>query len=508
MPDNSSNNKRIAKNTLLLYARSIVVMLITLYSSRVILDSLGIEDYGLYNVVGGVVALFAFLRTSLTKSTQRFLNVEMVKNDGRMRDTFKVSMTIHILIALFAFILAETLGLWFLNKYIQIPDGRELAANVLYQSTVISLIVTIVIVPYTACVIAHESMGVFAIVSIVDACLKLAICFIITLGNHDRLVFYGWLLMGVQGLNFIIYFLFCKIKFEEARFGVLFDKPLLKEMFGYTTWTVLGQSAIVGVNQGNNILMNMFFSVSANAAMGVASQVNSAVATLTSNFQTAFNPQITKSYASKDFEYLKFLVNSTSKISFFLLLIVCLPLIFNIEWILDLWLHEVPESTGIFCSLMLSNAIVNALSAPLNFTVLSSGKIKWFQIVTALAYLLDLILVYLFFRIGFPAFTALVIKVAVMVLILFIRLYFASRLVDCINLHSFLTGVLAPIAVVSVICVFLGFAIFSVISKSPYLRVPCILLHVICSCCVTYLFGLNKEEKKQVMKILKIKQTS
>lgn len=501
MSDKSSNNKRIAKNTLLLYVRSIVVMLVSLYTSRVILHALGIEDYGLYNVIGGVVALFSFLRTSMTKSTQRFLNVEMAKGNGRLKETFSVSLTIHILIAVIAIALAETAGLWFLNSYIQIPEGRELAANVVYQSTVISLVLTIVSVPYNASIIAHERMGYFAVVSIVDCFLKLGICYIIMIGSFDRLILYGWLMMGATLVNVLMYAFYCFKRCPETSLRLMYDKDLFKEMLGYTTWTVVGQVAIVGTNQGNNILVNMFHSVTANAAMGVASQVNGAVVSLTSNFQTAFNPQITKSYAAKDFDYLKFLVYSTSKISYYMLMIVCLPLMFNINTILGIWLKEVPLYAGTFCILVLCNSILNALSAPFNFSVLSSGKIKWFQIVTSLVYLSDLVVVYFLFSYGFPPYTALAVKVSIMVVILYVRLFFANREVECINLASYFKEVLNPLVIVTMISVGVGVISFHFCQSIVAYIIATIGL-VAVSCVAIYFIGLSRKEQQQINKLI------
>lgn len=501
MSEKSSNNKRIAKNTLLLYMRSLIVMIITLYTSRVILHALGIEDYGLFNVVGGVVGLFAFLRTSMTKSTQRFLNVEMAKPDGRLKETFSVSLTIHVIISIIALVLAETVGLWFLNTYIQIPEGRELAANVVYQSTVFSLIFTILSVPYNASIIAHERMGYFAVVSVIDAFLKLAICYMLYVGDADRLIVYGWLMMGVNALNFILYAAYCLKRCPETSFRLMNDKGLFKEMLSYTTWTVVGQVAIVGTNQGNNILMNMFHSVTTNAAMGVATQVNSAVISLTSSFQTAFNPQITKSYAVKDYGYLKFLVYSTSKFSYFILFIVCLPIAFNINWILSIWLTKVPLYADIFCVLILCNSILNALSAPLNFCVLSSGKIKWFQIATSIAYLLDLLILFALFNIGFPPETALYVKVSVMVIVLFIRLFYANREVECINMLSYGKEVLFPVVIVSILSIVLGMFLFCYIQQNN-IFLNTLLLVIFVSVLVLYV-GLNQKERMQILKIIK-----
>lgn len=497
----SSNNKRIAKNTLVLYIRSFVVMIVALYTSRVILTALGIEDYGLFNVIGGVVGLFAFLRSSMTKSTQRFLNFEMAQPNGRLKDTFSVSLTIHVIIAVIALILAETIGLWFLNTYIQIPEGREFAANMVYQATVVSLVFTILSVPYNASIIAHEEMGYFALVVVIDAFLKLAICFLIMIGDSDRLIIYGWLMMGVNILNFVLYAVYCIIRYSETGFRLMYNKFLFREMLSYTSWTVVGQMAIVGTNQGNNILMNMFHSVTANAAMGVANQLNHAIVSLTSSFQTAFNPQITKSYASKDYDYLKFLVFTTSKISFFLLTFVSIPVAYNIDVILSIWLDIVPKYSKTFVVLILCNTILNALSAPLNFTVLSSGKIKYFQIVTSVVYLSDLVFVYVLFSMGLPPATALVVKVSVMVAILCVRLYFANREVSCINGMNYLKEVVIPLFTCSIIAILLGHLLFAHVDDM-LMRVVMTIVLMIATLLIIFFIGLSQKERMMVKTVI------
>ena len=500
--EKQGNGKRIAKNTLVLYLRSIVVLILALYTSRVVLAALGISDYGLHNVVGGVVALFSFFKTSLTKSTQRFLNVEMTKSDGQLTNVFKVSLLLHFLIALVTFFIAETLGLWFVNTYVDIPDGRSFAANVVYQTTIVSLLVTIISVPYNAGIIAREKMSFFAVVSIVDAVLKLVIAYAIVVVGYDRLITYSYLLMGVSFVNLIMCVVYCKRKLKECRFGFLWERKLVKEMFGYTTWTFVGQTAIIGTNQGNNILVNMFHTVTANAAMGVATQVNHAVVNLTSSFQTAFNPQITKSFATKDFEYLKGLVYTTSKISFFLLMVASLPLCFRIDAILHVWLRIVPAYSGTFCILMLCNSILNALSAPLNFCVLSSQKIKWFQIATSIVYLSDLAILYGLFKLGFPAVTALYVKVSIMVVILFVRLFFCHRVVNCINLISYSKQVLFPIVLSCLVCVSIGFGLDFIFGKD-FSAIIYMAMYFVLICAVVYFFGMNKKEKLFVRERIK-----
>lgn len=488
-----NQNRRIAKNTIYLYLRSIVVMVITLYTSRLTLKYLGFEDYGLYNVIGGVVGLFAFLRTSMTKGTQRFLNVEMVNPNGNLNETFCLSINIHLAITIITLIICETIGLWFLNYYIQIPEGREFAANIVYQATVISLLTTIISVPYSADIIAHEEMGFFAVVSIIDAFLKLLISFLIVYGD-DRLILYASLMTAVSILNLALYYWYCRKHYVESKYRIYHNKKMTKSMLGYTSWTVVGQCAILGTNQGNNILVNIFHGVTSNAAMGIASQVNSAVVTLTSNFQTAFNPQITKSYASKDFDYLKRLVYTTSKISFMLLAVVCMPLIFNIDYILKLWLSNVPPNAADFCVLIICNTILNAFGAPFNFTVLSSGKIKWFQIFTSIAYLSDLLILYPLFILGYPATTALVVKLFTMAIVTVIRVYFAHREVKEITIISFVSQVLLPLLGSTILTVAFGYFVFGFLSNVVPVFLATILL--ICVAIISnYYVSLTTNER-------------
>ena len=500
MPIISSNNKQIVKNTLVLYVRSIVVMIITLFTSRVVLRSLGIDDYGLSNVIGGVVALFAFLRTSMTKSTQRYLNVQMALPHGKLNETFCVSMNIHVVIALCTFLVAETIGLWFLNSYIQIPEGREFAANVIYQSTVLSMVFTVISVPYTADIIAHEEMGYFAVVSIIDAVLKLIIAYLIVYGS-DRLVLYGILMGTISLFNLLMYYAYCHWKYDESKYRLYHNKEMTKSMLGYTTWVVVGYAGVVTTNNGNNILINMFHTVTANAAMGIASQVNGAVVSLTSNFQTAFNPQITKSYAAKEYDNLKNLVFSTSKISYFLLTFVSIPIAFNIDFILDLWLEEVPENSNIFCILILCNSILNALSAPLNYTVLSSEKIKWFQIITSLVYLSDLFIVYAFFLFGAPAVMALIVKVFIMVVVLYVRLHFFCRLVDSISQWSYFKEVLFPLFFTTILCIFCGYCVFYYMNQGAFVILANIILISFSSVTIC-MVGLSKKERNSFIRVV------
>lgn len=501
MGQTSGNKRRIAKNTIVLYIRMIFVMLISLYTSRVILQALGVDDFGLYGVIGGVVGLFAFLKTSMGKATQRFLNVEMVAEGGDLKKVFRTSVTIHFLIAIVILILAETIGLWFLNAKINIPEGRELAANVIYQTTVVSICVSMMEIPFNADIIAHEKMTFFAVISVMDAFLKLLIAFLILNDNGDRLILYGILMMGISAINVLLYYVYCKRKFFEISLKPCYDRERFKSIFGFVGWTLLGQVAVIGCNHGNGILVNMFHSVAANAAMSIGNQVSAAVTNLSSNFQTAFNPQITKSYAEGNYDYLRNLVFSTSKISYCLLFVVMLPIAFNIDFILDFWLDKVPDLSNIFCILFMVNAIINALSAPLNFSVMASGNIKWFQIVTAVVYLSDLVILYFLFSMGLPPATALWVKVGIMVVILFVRLYYAHLEIDCIDFGSYVKQVIIPLAMMSlgsIVIAVLLHPFFTDLTMRVMLTSAIILANLI----LMWFVALNNDQRKSLISIV------
>ena len=498
----SANNKRIFKNTIVLYARMIVIMLITLYSSRIILKALGIDDYGLYNVVGGVVLMISFLKTSLTSATQRFLSYEMGKNaENRLKKVFSICLSTHILISAIILILAETIGLWFLNTYIQIPNGRELAANWVFQFSVFSLVFSVITVPYHACTISHERMSFFAFVSILDAVLKLAIAFALFLTSTDRLILYGGLMMLTNVIVLILYWMYDKKSFSETRYELFWDKRLFKEIFSFSGWTIWGQLAVVGSAQGKNILVNIFYSVSANAAMGVAHQVNSALVSLTSNFQTAFQPQLTKSYAAGDFEYMNSLICNASKVSYFLLFIVSLPFMLNINWVLSIWLTEVPEYSGTFCVLYIIASILNALATPLWISIFATGKIRNYQIALSIAYFTELSVIYVLFSLGFPPTTAMVVKVFLNAFMVILRLVYTKIEVKSFSALSYSKKVLFPIIMSTMLTLVFAFTLyhFALYFWQQLVTTFVILVFSIIS---AYYIGLTQKERNFVNKII------
>lgn len=502
MSNNTSKNKRIFKNTAVLYVRMILVMIITLYSSRVVLQALGIEDFGLYNVVGGVIGLMAFLNTTMAKTTQRFLNVEMVKGEESLSSIFASSITVHLLFAALFLLVGETLGLWFLNAKVNIPEGRELASNIVYQAALLSFCTSIIMTPYHAAVVAYERMTFVAVASITDAILKLSIALFLLSYHSDRLSLYGILLYSIAVLDFIMYFFYCRSHYPVLKFHLSLNKENLRQIFSYTSWTIVGQFAIVGCNQGNVLLVNMYHSLVANAAMSVGSQVNHAISNLTSNFQTAFNPQITKSYAEGDYPYLKSLSYSASKISFCILFIVALPVGFNIDYILHLWLNNVPELSNTFALLFIANGILNAISSPFNFTVLSSGNIRNFQIVVSIIFLADLPIVLLLFSLGFPPTTVMLVKIGSMALAMYARLYFASKVAPTISVMSYIREVLTSILVIASVTIALAYIS---LGYAEILTERIIYTLLIESMCIVlmWMICLKQSERESLLRIVK-----
>lgn len=502
MSKTTSSKKRIAKNTIILYLRMLCTMFITLYSSRVILKALGQDDFGLYNVVGGVVALLSFLRTSLTSSTQRFLSFEMERNDNqRLRSIFSTSIFTHISFCFIIILLAETVGLWFLNTQLNIPAGRLQAANWIYQFSIISLCTSTITSPYNADIISHEKMGYYAFVSIVEALLKLLLAYLLLFSNGDRLIFYGALMVFISFIDLLLNWLYCYIKYQETHLLLCFDKTMFKQIFSFSGWTILGQLAIIGTNQGTGILINIFHSVAANAAMGIAQQVNSALAGLTANFQKAFQPQITKSYAAGDYIYMNSLICQTAKISFFLLFITSLPIMMNIELLLNFWLTIVPHYTATFCILYVMASLMNAVSTPLWISIFATGKIRSYQIAMSVVFFSDLAIVYLLFRfLHFPPTIAMMVKAVINMVVVFVRLWFVKRLVVFFSAKMYMRDVLLRITISSSLTLAIGFVLFEQIDSIQE-AIPATATLILISIVLSLWIGFTTKERKAIYSI-------
>lgn len=426
---NSSNNRRIVKNTLFLYFRMLLTLGVTLYTSRVVLNSLGVEDFGIYNVVGGVVSMMAFLSGAMSSATQRFLSFEMGKNDTKqLHNVFKMSINIHWLIILIVVLIAETVGLWFVNTQLVIPPERLVAANWVYQCVLFSFCASVLSVPYNAAIIAHEKMSAFAYISIVDVLLKLIVVFFLASHDGDKLQFYALLLALVSILMLGCYYGFARWQFVITRFGWYWNTELFKTLFSYTGWNLFGNLASVATNQGINILINLFFGATVNASRAVAFQVNSAITGFVTSLQMSINPQIVKSYASDNHQYMLQLVFAGSRYSFFLLYILAIPLLLQTEIILKAWLGILPEHTIDFCRLVIFDSLIICLSGTLMTAFQATGKIKKYQMVVGFIILCNLPISYIFLKSGYSANITMVIAIAISLFALFARVLLLSAL--------------------------------------------------------------------------------
>lgn len=389
-------NKRIAKNSIFLLLRMILLTLVSLYTSRVVLHSLGASDYGLYNVVGGIVVMFVFLNNAMMNATQRYITFELGKeNFSKLNRIFCISINIHVLISLLVFLLVETVGIWFLYNKLVIPEGRLNAAFWTLQFSAIATVVTIISVPYNALIVAHEKMAAFAYISIVDALFKLIVAYLISVTSHDKLILYSFLLLLISVFDRIIYNIYCRKKFEESKYRYIKDNKLFREMFAFAGWSMIGNLAYVGATEGLNIMLNMFFNPVVNAARAIAVQIQGVIINFSSNVENAIKPQITKSYAQESNERLFTLSYASARFTFFALLLVSLPIMIEAKEILTLWLKDVPEHTVRFVQLIMLCTLVDVLSNPMLTIAQASAKIKKYQTMVGLIYLLVVPLSYL-----------------------------------------------------------------------------------------------------------------
>lgn len=397
------NTNRITKNTLFLYVRMIIIMLVSLFTSRVILITLGVEDFGIYNMVGGVVAMFQIISNTLTDATQRYLTFEIGKSEnGNINKVFSICIILHIILGIVIVLIAEPIGLWFLHNKLLIPIERLVASEWIFHFSIISMFVMFISVPYNALIIAHERMKAFAAISIFDTTLKLIIAYSLLLSERgDRLIIYGLLLLILQIIIRIIYGRYSIKNFKESRFRWFFDITVAKEMSRFASWLIIGNAAFIGVTHGINLLLGMFFMPIVNAARGISVQVETAVKMFARNFQTAINPQITKLCASGHLSDMNKLVFKGTRFSSFLLLIPTLPIFFETESILNLWLSEVPPYTELFIRLILLTAWTNCFGNTLAVAAKASGDIKRFELYAASIKLIVLPVGYFLLRQGF-----------------------------------------------------------------------------------------------------------
>lgn len=498
LEDNSSKNKRLAKNTIVLYLRTVLVMLISLYTSRVVLNELGVEDYGIYNVVGGTIAMFGIVSGSLANAISRFITYELGRgNQGFLNDVFCTSINIQLVIAFFVILLGETLGLWFLNSQMNIPPDRYVAANWVFQCALLSFVINLLCLPYNACVIAHERMTAFAYIGMLDAFLKLIIVIFLPFFFFDKLIVYSLLLVLSALLICIVYVVFCKYNFKECHYRFVFKRSLIRKMAGFSVWQFLTNTCWIVNNQGLNILSNLYFGVAINAARGIATQVDGAINQFIGNFTTALNPQIVKSYASQDRKRLFDLICLGSKYSYFMFLIISMPVFYEAEIILQLWLKQVPENTLSFLRIVIIASMTNMLGNTSVMACQATGNLRLYAILVSVVGYMVFPLTWILFEVGFPAEAAYYSFALLFTVLIFVRLYVMNRLFS-FPPSLFIRQVLAKIVVVTIVALLIPSIIAFMMSESMIRLVIMCLVCSLSSILSIYFVGLSNRERIKV----------
>lgn len=499
MESNTQRNQRIAKNTVLLYIRTAFTMLISLFTSRIILNVLGVDNYGIYNVVGGTISMFSIISGSLSGAISRFITFGLGEGDlEKLKRIFSTSVNIQIGLSVVIFILAEIGGLWFLNAKLNIPPDRMYAAHWVLQFSILTFILGLISTPYNACIIAHEHMKVFAYIGILEVVLKLLFVLALYISPFDKLILYSALLFLIALVLRLIYGVYCKRHFEECTYRFEVDRGLLRKMTGYACWGFLGNTAYMFNTQGVNIIINLFFGVALNAARGVVTQVEGALMQFVNNFMTAITPQITKSYAAGDRSYMFTLICRGSKFSFFLLLFVLIPVEFEAQTILQLWLGIVPEYTATFLKLSIIGTAVVLLGNTGLTSIMATGNIRNYQIVVTVVGCLVFPLTWGAYKIGMPAYITYIIYIIIYAILDWIRLLFMRKLLD-FKISMFMKNTVYPILIVTIMALIVPSLIY--ISMEPSILRLVIITGVsfTTTAISIWIGGLAKEERNVIV---------
>lgn len=503
--NNAVNNKRIAKNTLILYLRMFLTVGVSLYTSRVVLANLGISDYGLYNVIGGFVSMFYMVTASLTQAISRFITFELGKNDmKKLEDTFSTSVFILFILSLVVVLLAETIGLWFVNCELNIDADRMIAANWVYQFTVLTFVLEMLSIPYSALIVSHEKMGTFAFVTIMKVILMLGVALLLSVSPLDTLIFYGILTfavsLGVQGM----YYVYCRRNFRESSVHIHFDKDLFNEMFGFAGWNFLSTVASMLSSQGVNMMLNIFFGTPVNAARGIAGQINGTAGAFSKNFTMALSPQITKSYASGDKLYSKALVCQGAKYSFLLLLMVALPVMLETDYILSLWLKEVPPYASAFVQLQLAYALVDVLVYTNLILNNATGKIKAYQLLISITQLAIIPVSYIVLKLGGNPVVTIAMTNVMYALIVIPRINLNRQFIG-ITFGYFFKTVIVKLLIVCFLTTTVCLLIQVRLEVSFGRLILITFVSTFCIAVLTYSIALSVSERKVIMGIVKSK---
>lgn len=503
--NNVNNSKKLAKNTIFLYIRLLFSMLVSLYTSRIILQYLGVEDYGIYNVVGGVVAMFTLVSGTLSSSISRNLTYTLGKGDyERLNRTFTTSVNVQCLLIIIILLLAEPIGIWFLNNKLVIPDSRMYAANWVLQFSILTFCINLFSVPYNATIISHEKMDAFAFIGVLEVFLKLGVVFLLNIGNIDKLINYAFLLCCVSLLIQTIYFAYCKRNFDECTYHFCYDRRIMRDVLGFAGWNFLGSAAGILKNQGLNILLNLFFGPTVNAARAIATQVNTAIVGFVSNFMTALMPQITKAYAQGNLDYVVQCIYRGSKFSYFLLFFLSLPVMVETEGILRVWLINVPDSTVNFVRYIILLSLADTLSRTTINANNATGDIKRYQITMGLFNLMILPCCYFGLKLGIDAASTELISVAFMLISIFPRIHFVKKHIP-IRYNIFIRNVIQPVFLVSFVAYTASYFILGSLQKDFVTMLVSIVICFFIAGITIYVIGMTKEERSFIKQIISTK---
>lgn len=501
MENKISNNKRIAKNTAFLYMRMLIILFISFFTSRVILQSLGVVDYGIYNVVGGVVAMFSFFNAALSGATGRFLSYEIgVGNKEKLRKTFQTALTIHILIGLLIVVLIETIGLWYVKNKLNVPIDRLDSAVIVFHISALTCFLNIIQVPFNASITSHEKMSAFAYISILDALMKLSIAYLLYMFCGDRLILYAILLMSSIIIVNFIYIVYCKKKFKECSFSFQIDKSIMLPMLKFSGWDLYGNLSVMVRSQGLNILQNYFFGPIVNASTAVANTVLNAIMGFTDNFLIAVRPQIVKQYATQQYESFQKLVFNSSRYSYFLLLLTTLPLLIEAQYVMELWLKEVPQYAVVFCQLSIINNWISILFRSVVISVNATGQVKQISLINGTIYILVLPISYIMLKQGYGPTLPFILNIIFLFIghTFFTMFIVVKRIMPFFKIGSFFKGVLFKCLIVTLMSIPIPI-LFHILMSDGFFRFIIVgFISLLWAAFVIYYFGIEGEDRKHL----------
>ncbi len=501
--DSTINNKKIAKNTVYLYLRMLISLVVTLFTSRVIVNTLGIDDFGIYNIIGGVIVLFSFVSHSLRTASQRFLSYELGKKTNNIGKVFNTAFQTQILMAISVILLAETIGLYFFHTHLNIPEERVHAAEYVFQFSIITFILNLFQTPYQALIISYERMSFYALISIFDIFMKLLVVYLLLLADWDKLIIYSILMAMVSAIHLFILAVYSYNFLGLSRFTFNIDWALFKKIFGYAGWSMVSACASLGSHQGGNVLLNIYNGVAANAAFGIANQVNNAIFGFVSNFQAAFNPQIVKSYASGMHKEMYNLINRTSLFSYYLLLVIAVPFIVNADVVLKLWLGTCPEYAAGFCILMLLYFLIDALEAPLWMLIGATGKMKVYTIWSASLHILSVPIAWIMLNCGYSIYWVFVVRVIINFISAVIRPVYVKMLEPDFSIVGYIKYSIIRAMFITTIIIVTYYLFYNVIENANPLIV--ILISLLYTLGLISIIGINRNDKVAIVRIVKNK---